>query len=72
MAYYKMNVLRRTLTTTGFKEYFDNDWNKTYAAFRLESDTYPGLTVRDGHYSKEEFIAFQEEAQKLGVEIIPK
>ncbi|WP_373733671.1 family 20 glycosylhydrolase [Bacteroides heparinolyticus] len=72
MAYYKMNVLQVHLNDNGFKEYFDNDWNKTYAAFRLESDTYPGLTSRDGHYSKEEFIAFQEEAQKLGVEIIPE
>lgn len=72
MAYYKMNVLQVHLNDNGFKEYFDNDWNKTYAAFRLESDTYPGLTSRDGHYSKKEFIAFQEEAQKLGVEIIPE
>ncbi|WP_373841161.1 glycoside hydrolase family 20 zincin-like fold domain-containing protein, partial [Bacteroides heparinolyticus] len=43
MAYYKMNTLQVHLNDNGFKEYFENDWNKTYAAFRLECDTYPGL-----------------------------
>ena len=48
MAYYKMNTLQIHLNDNGFKQYFEQDWNKTYAAFRLESDTYPGLTARDG------------------------
>ena len=29
-------------------QFFDNDWNKTYAAFRLESERFPGLTAKDG------------------------
>lgn len=41
MAYYKMNTLQIHLNDNGFKQYFEQDWNKTYAAFRLESDTYP-------------------------------
>lgn len=40
MAYYKMNTLQIHLNDNGFKQYFEQDWNKTYAAFRLESDTY--------------------------------
>ena len=62
MAYYKMNTLQVHLNDNGFKQYFDNNWDKTYAAFRLESETYPGLTARDGSYSKKEFIDFQKQA----------
>lgn len=52
MSYYKMNTLQIHLNDNGFKQYFEHDWSKTYAAFRLECDTYPGLTARDGHYTK--------------------
>ena len=72
MAYYKMNCLQVHLNDNGFKQYFDQDWSKTYAAFRLESDTYPGLTARDGSYTKREFIDFQKEAEERFVEIIPE
>lgn len=72
MAYYKMNTLQVHLNDNGFKQYFGGDWDRTYAAFRLECDTYPGLTARDGHYTKEEFIGFQEEAAGMFVEIIPE
>ena len=72
MAYYKMNVLQLHLNDNGFKQYFENDWNKTYAAFRLESDTYPGLTARDGHYTKQEFVDLQILAENHFVEIIPE
>lgn len=72
MAYYKMNTLQVHLNDNGFKQYFGNDWDKTYAAFRLESGTFPGLTARDGHYTKEEFIDFQKEAAGMYVEIIPE
>ena len=72
MAYYKMNTLQVHLNDNGFKQYFGNDWDRTYAAFRLESSTFPGLTARDGFYSKAEFIDFQEDAADLYVEIIPE
>lgn len=72
MSYYKMNTLQVHLNDNGFHQYFDNDWNKTYSAFRLESDTYPGLTARDGSYSKQEFRDFQQNANNLYVEIIPE
>lgn len=72
MAYYKMNTLQVHLNDNGFKQYFEHNWDKTYAAFRLESDTYPGLTARDGSYSKKEFIDFQKQAASNFVEIIPE
>ena len=72
MAYYKMNCFQIHLNDNGFKQFFENDWNKTYAAFRLESDTYPGLTARDGFYTKQEFIDLQKLAENYYVEIIPE
>ena len=72
MAYYKMNTLQVHLNDNGFKQFFEHDWGKTYAAFRLECDTYPGLTARDGFYTKEEFKQFQKDAAGLYVEIIPE
>ena len=72
MSYYKMNTLQVHLNDNGFKQYFDHDWQKTYAAFRLECDTYPGLAAFDGYYTKNEFREFQKNALNYGVEIIPE
>lgn len=72
MAYYKMNTLQVHLNDNGFKQYFQDDWDKTYAAFRLESETYPGLAAEDGHYTKAEFIDLQKLAENRFVEIIPE
>ena len=71
MAYYKMNTFQIHLNDNAFKQYFEHDWSKTYAAF-LESEFFPGLTARDGYYTKKEFIDFQLMADSLGVEIIPE
>lgn len=72
MSYYKMNTFQVHLNDNGFKQYFKNDWDRTYAAFRLESDYFPGLTARDGHYTKLEFRDLQLMAQDRCVEIIPE
>ena len=72
MAYYKMNTLQIHLNDNGFPKFFGNDWEKTSAAFRLECDTYPGLTATDGSYTKQEFIKLQQLAEQLHVEIIPE
>lgn len=72
MAYYKMNTFQIHLNDSGFWEYFGHDWSKTYSAFRLESDTYPGLAAKDGHYTKQEFIDLQKYAEKYGINIIPE
>ena len=72
MSYYKMNTLQIHLNDNGFRQFFNGDWNKTQAAFRLECDTYPGLTAKDGHYTKAEFIELQKFAEQYGVNIIPE
>ena len=71
MSYYKMNVLQVHLNDNGFKQFFGHDWDKTYAAFRLECETFPGLTA-DGYYTKQEFVDFQLDAAAQFVEIIPE
>lgn len=72
MSYYKMNCLHIHLNDNGFHKHFENDWNRTYAAFRLECDTYPGLTARDGYYTKKEFRDLQKLGQEYGVEVLPE
>lgn len=72
MSYYKMNCLQVHLNDNGFPKYFEDDWKKTYAAFRLECDTYPGLAARDGHYTKAEFRDLQKLGMELGVEVLPE
>ena len=72
MAYYKMNTFHIHLNDNAFKQYFNHDWAKTPSGFRLESDLFPGLTSRDGYYTKEEFIELQKHAERVGVEIIPE
>ncbi len=72
MSYYKMNELHVHLNDNGFKKFFGNDWSKTYAAFRLESTTYPGLAAQDGHYTKEEFRNLQLLGEQYGVNVVPE
>lgn len=72
MSYYKMNTLQLHLNDNGFKDQYNNDWNETQAAFRMESDYFPGLTAIDGSYSKQEMRDFIRYAETMGVEIIPE
>lgn len=72
LSFYKMNELQIHLNDNGFVEFSDNDWNKTYSAFRLESDRFPGLTAKDGSYTKKEFRELQIMAQQYGINIIPE
>lgn len=72
MSYYKMNTLQMHLNDNGLPKFFGDRWEDTYSAFRLESDVFPGLTAKDGHYTKSEFIDLQLYAKSLGVEIIPE
>lgn len=72
LSFYKMNELQVHLNDNGFVEFSGNDWKKTYSAFRLESDRFPGLTARDGSYTKQEFREFQQMAARYGITIIPE
>ena len=72
MSYYKMNTLQLHLNDNGFNDQFEGSWDDTYAAFRMESDYFPGLTAIDGSYSKQEMRDLIRYAEKMGVEIIPE
>ena len=72
LSFYKMNEFQIHLNDNGFPQYYGNDWNRTYAAFRLESDRFPGLTAKDGSYTKEEFTALQRMGMEYGVNVIPE
>ena len=72
LSYYKMNEFQIHLNDNGFKKYFNDDWMQTYAAFRLESESFPGLTAKDGHYTKAEFRNLQLLGMRYGVNVIPE
>ncbi len=72
LSFYKMNEFQVHLNDNGFPAFFDNDWNQTYAAFRLESERFPGLTAKDGSYSKQEFTDLQLLGMEYGVNVIPE
>ena len=72
MSALKMNCLQVHLNDNGFKKYFHNNWDETYAAFRLESEVFPELTARDGYYTKAEFRDFIKWAATMGVDVIPE
>jgi hexosaminidase len=68
MAYYKFNNLHIHLNDDGARMFCTNG----YHAFRLECETYPDLTAKDGHYTKAEFRAFIKEAAAQGVTVLPE
>lgn len=72
LSFYKMNTLQIHLNDNGFVQFFNNDWERTQSAFRLESDTYPDLSANEAQYTKKEFVELQQLAEQLGVEIIPE
>ena len=63
LAYYKFNELHVHLNDNGP----GTNWS-----FRIECETYPGLTSRDGSYSKADFRAFVRRSAAKGVNIVPE
>lgn len=72
LSFYKMNEFQIHLNDNGFPQFFNNDWNMTYAAFRLQSERFPGLTAKDGSYTKQEFSDLQRMGMDYGVNVIPE
>jgi len=72
LSYYKMNTLQLHLNDSGFKDQYNDSWDEAYAAFRMESDFFPGLIAIDGYYTKQEMRDFIRYAETMGVEIIPE
>ncbi|WHY78401.1 NPCBM/NEW2 domain-containing protein [Neobacillus sp. WH10] len=72
MSWYKMNDFQIHLSDNAiFKDNSRKHWDQ-YSAFRLESETYPELTAKDGHYTKEEFNELEELAKIHGMTITPE
>ena len=63
MAWAKMNELHLHLS--------DNSWGG-YSAYRLESEIYPELTAKDGHYTWEQIRELQDFAHSYGIVITPE
>lgn len=68
MAYYKMNELHLHLNDdlTHSKQKSD------YSGFRVECETFPGLTSRDCFYTKKELKEFQKVARSMGITVVPE
>lgn len=58
LAWFKLNVLHLHLTDD--------------QAFRLECETFPGLTAKDGHYTKREMRELIELGARHGVTVVPE
>jgi hexosaminidase len=68
MSWYKMNRFQIHLNDDVGIPFADG----STAAFRLESETYPGLTSKNGSYSKDEFRALQQLGMDYGVNVVPE
>lgn len=72
LSFYKMNEFQIHLNDNGFPQFFNDDWNQTYAAFRLQSERFPGVTAKDGSYTKQEFSDLQRMGMAYGINVIPE
>lgn len=72
MSFYKMNTLHIHLNDNEIEKNPKADWSKKYAAFRMECETCPELTAKDGFYTKAEFRKFMQDCAKIGVTVIPE
>lgn len=72
LSYYKLNDFQIHLNDNGSQRLTGKDWREVYAAFRLQNDTYPQLTAKDGSYTKADFRALQQMAKDYGVRIVPE
>ena len=64
MAWYKMNELHLHLSDEAFGD--------GYSGFRVQCDTFPGLTSKDLFYTKAELRELQDEAKAQGITITPE
>ncbi|UNK20733.1 discoidin domain-containing protein [Paenibacillus sp. N3/727] len=68
MSYYKMNRFQIHLNDDVGTPFA----NGKKAAFRLESERYPGLASQDGFYTKDEFRELQRLGMAYGVNVVPE
>ncbi|USK35969.1 discoidin domain-containing protein [Bacillus sp. F19] len=68
MSFYKMNRFQIHLNDDVGTPFPDG----TKAAFRLESEKYPGLTSKNGFYTKKEFRDLQQLGMDYGINVVPE
>jgi hexosaminidase len=72
MAWYKMNDFHIHLSDNAVDAGTLPDWMHEYAAFRLNSDRFPGLAAKDGSYTKQDIRELQDVANAYAVTITPE
>jgi len=72
MAWYKMNDFQLHLNDNAIGAGDSPDWMHQYAAFRLDGDRFPGLSARDGSYTKQDILALESVARQYHVTITPE
>ncbi len=72
MAWYKMNDFHLHFNDNEAGGGNSPDWMHKYAAFRLNSDRFPGLAARDGSYSRQDIRELQAIARAYAVTITPE
>ncbi|WP_052427597.1 discoidin domain-containing protein [Neobacillus niacini] len=62
MAWFKLNEIQL---------HINDYWGAAnYQAFRVESKKYPEINAKDGYYTQEEYIAYQKNMKKYGIDVV--
>lgn len=72
MAWYKMNDFHIHFNDNAIGAGDGPGWMHTYAAFRLNSDRFPGLAAKDGSYTRQDIRALEDVAREYAVTITPE
>ena len=72
MSWYKMNDFQLHFNDNEIDAGMSQDWMQKYAAFRLNSNRFPGLAAKDGSYTKQDMRELQSIAQAYAVTITPE
>lgn len=72
MSWYKMNDFHLHLNDNEIGGGDSPDWLHKYAAFRLNSNQFPGLAAPDGSYTKQDMRELQNIAKENAVTITPE
>ena len=62
MAWFKMSEMQMHIN--------DYRGGANYSGFRVESKKYPEINSEDGYYTQEDYIAYQKDMQKYGIDIV--
>jgi len=72
MAWYKMNDFQLHLNDNAIRAGNGSNWMHQYAAFRLNSNNFPGLAAKDGSYTEQDILALESVARQYHVTITPE